>query len=88
MWKDAAEEIYSILAKCEKSSNSSKVFKLWLRLPLTHIKPDLKIRNENLHHTMEMIFSNLSSVLIANNSATCLWSIKHSMFNVYHVQCS
>ena len=37
---------YSILAKCKTSSNSSTVFRLWLRLPRTHIKADLRIRND------------------------------------------
>ena len=82
MWKDAYEEaylflFYSILAKCETSSNSSIVLKLWLRLPLTYIKADLRIRNDNLRRMVEIIFSYLSPVLIANHSATCLWNIEH-----------
>ena len=84
MWKDAHEEsylflFYSILAKCETSSNSSIVTRLWLRLPLTHIKADLRIRNDNLYRMVEIIFSYLSPVLIANRSATCLWNIEHSL---------
>ena len=84
MWKGAHEEaylflFYSILAKWEASSNSSIVFKLWLRLPLTHIKADLRIRNYNVHRMVEIIFSYLSPVLIANRLATCLWNMEHSL---------
>ena len=42
------------------------------RLPLTHIKADLRIRNYNVHRMVEIIFSYLSPVLIANRLATCL----------------
>ena len=84
MWKDIHKEtylflFYSVLVKCETSSDSSIVFKLWLRLPLTHIKANLRIRNDNLHLMVEIIFSYLSPVLISNRSAACLWNIEHSL---------
>ena len=66
-WRNICILFYSILTKCQTSSNSPIVF-----------KADLRIKNDNLHGLVEIIFSYLSSVLIANRAAACLWSMEHS----------
>ena len=75
MRKNAPKETSLVLinlGQFQTSSNSLIVLKLLLRLPLTHIKADLRIKNDNLHRMVEIIFSYLSPVLITNRSATFL----------------
>ena len=62
-WRNISIFVLINPGQVRNSSYSSIVSILWLQLPLTQIKADSKIRKNNLHRMVEIIFSYLSPVL-------------------------